>query len=153
MEKQEESPQRRRVAFIGCSSTKARVPCIAERLYRGVLFRKSLAYCRQEQFDAIYVLSAKYGLVALDERLEPYDLSLRSFSLVNRRAWAERVKEQMHQRGIQEEEVWFFCGKLYHEHFMGSKPMQGKSIGRCLAFFNERTPHDRNGDVRRNGFF
>ena len=153
MEEQEESPQRRRIAFIGCSSTKARVPCTAEKLYQGVLFRKSLVYCRQERFDAIYVLSAKYGLVALDDRLEPYDVSLRSFSRSKRLEWAEWVKEQMRRHGIQEKEVWFFCGKLYHEYFAGNKPMEGKSIGRCLAFFKERIIYDRNVVIGRNGFF
>jgi len=36
------------------------------------LFRKALAYVQHDAED-IYVLSAKYGLVTLDQPLEPYE--------------------------------------------------------------------------------
>lgn|GEM_PF-3602793 len=41
------------------------------------------------------MLSAKYGLIAVDRRPEPYEQTLKKMSARNRRQWAERVFSQI----------------------------------------------------------
>jgi hypothetical protein len=43
------------------------------------------------------VLSAKHGLVSPTEVLEPYDETLTTKSLAERRVWSERVLGQLHE--------------------------------------------------------
>ncbi|WP_365959388.1 DUF6884 domain-containing protein [Mesorhizobium sp.] len=63
--------------------------------YQGDLFKKSLAYARSLKPDAIYILSAKHGLVGLDDELDPYELTLAKMGVKERRAWAKGVCEQL----------------------------------------------------------
>ena len=72
----------KRIAFIGCSKKKKSSPCIAEKLYQGELFKKSLKYCLQEKFDEIFILSAKYGILSLSDIISPYEKTLNNFSKI-----------------------------------------------------------------------
>jgi hypothetical protein len=58
----------------------------------------SLAFAYSLQPDAIYIFSAKYGLVDLEQELEPYEQTLNTTSADEIRKWAERVKEQSQKR-------------------------------------------------------
>ncbi len=58
----------------------AESPGKAEDLYVSDLFRKSLAYARQLQPAAIFILSAKYGLVRPADPIDPYNLTLNKLS-------------------------------------------------------------------------
>ncbi|WP_375222220.1 DUF6884 domain-containing protein, partial [Symbiobacterium thermophilum] len=59
--------------LLGCTKLKTSYPAPAKELDSvSPLFRKALAYVQHDAED-IYVLSAKYGLVTLDQPLEPYE--------------------------------------------------------------------------------
>jgi hypothetical protein len=60
---------------IPCGGQKADTPSAARNLYTGAMFRHTLAAAQglTEPGDRIMVLSARYGLVDLDEVLEPYE--------------------------------------------------------------------------------
>ena len=100
---------------------------------------KSLYYCQKYgQFDHVYILSAKYGLLSLDQVIEPYDVALSEKTRQERNRWAERVKIKLDDlHPDQKLELWFFCGRNYNEHFEGVKPFKNLSIGRCLSKINE----------------
>lgn len=79
------------IALVSCTKSKTPYPAPARVLYsRSPLFRKALAYV-ERYAGQIYVLSAKYGLVTLDQQLEPYEQTLKQMPIQERRAWAERV--------------------------------------------------------------
>ncbi len=62
---------------IPCGGEKLDVPAIAVELYVGSYFRAVLRAARAlTTDDRIRILSARYGLVALDEGLDPYDLRI-----------------------------------------------------------------------------
>jgi cytoplasmic iron level regulating protein YaaA (DUF328/UPF0246 family) len=84
------------VLLIACSKKKGPAKSQARDLYRGDLFRKSLAYasCLTDE-SRIFILSAKYGLVSLEEEIEPYDLSIKSFSAAEKRIWASKVANRL----------------------------------------------------------
>jgi len=85
-----------RIALIGCSKKKVAgaVDIPAGELYQGQLFKAQLLFARHSLMlpDAlIFVLSAKHGLVSLDEPLDYYNLSLVGMAAVDRAAWGWRV--------------------------------------------------------------
>lgn len=107
-------------------------------MYQGSLFKKSLAYTRAE-FDRVYILSAKYGLLELDQVIQPYEKTLNNMSVKARQEWSDMVKSQMRLEEIHKShEHWFFTGEKYHEFFEGIKPLQGLSLGRQLQWFNAK---------------
>jgi hypothetical protein len=65
------------IGLISCSAQKLDRPARARELYCSPLFRKSLAYA--EPFcERVFVLSAQYHLVELDQVIEPYERRLGS---------------------------------------------------------------------------
>lgn len=88
----------RLVALLSCTKSKTPYPAPAPELYSAsALFRKALAYVTPYA-DDVYVLSAKYGLVSLDQRLEPYEQTLKEMPGSVRREWAQRVFDQIQAR-------------------------------------------------------
>ncbi len=75
------------VALVACCSKKLTRTVAARDLYVSTLFKKAAAYART--FDAWYVLSAKYGLVAPDEVIDPYNQTLLKMKRSERQAWGK----------------------------------------------------------------
>ncbi len=65
------------VLLIPCVGLKLTHRAPARELYQGPLFSACLAYGEAIQPNATYILSALHGLVALDQELDPYDVTLR----------------------------------------------------------------------------
>ena len=131
------------IAFIACSKTKHSAPCTAEQMYQGALFKKALKYCRLH-FDQVYILSAKYGLLSTSQIIEPYEMTLNSMSKSERATWGRKVEAQLQVAGLINPQVlWFFTGKLYHEFFIGNKPLTGLSLGHQLKWFTDRLQKEK----------
>lgn len=83
------------IVLIACSKTKLDHAAPACRLYRGERFE--LAHKKAERLgaDYVFVLSAKYGLVPIDEVIEPYDESLEDKTPEERDFWARKVVHQL----------------------------------------------------------
>jgi hypothetical protein len=64
------------IILISCVKKKLPHRAKAQDLYISTLFRLNLDYARSLKPDAIYILSAKYGLVSLDQAIDPYDITL-----------------------------------------------------------------------------
>lgn len=85
----------RTVVLIACSSRKLDRSTRARDLYQGTLFRASLDWAQSKKPDEICILSAQYGLVGLDQVIEPYDLTLNTLPIDQVRAWSDRVFGQL----------------------------------------------------------
>lgn len=66
----------------------------ARDLYASNWFYKAREYVERRS-GVWYILSAKLGLVAPDQVIEPYEQTLNRMPIAERRAWAQRVREQM----------------------------------------------------------
>ena len=66
----------RKIVLISCVSKKLVHAAKVRDIYVSPLFRLNLAYAESLKPDAIYVLSAKHGLLPLDDQIEPYELTL-----------------------------------------------------------------------------
>src|SRR4051794_28046524 len=114
----EERPMR--VGLVGCVKFKQQYPAPAGELYISSLFHKASAYCAAT-YDRWAILSAEYGLVWPQTMLTPYDLTLNTMPVAERKAWALRVLEQLRawetQSGVQPV-YYFHAGQRYREHLL-----------------------------------
>lgn len=85
------------VVLLSCSATKLPHPAPARELYCGRLFQKSLrwAYRKFGLGVEVAILSAKHGLVALDQIVAPYEARMTEMPVAERKAWAERTRAQL----------------------------------------------------------
>jgi hypothetical protein len=68
---------RRELVIVGCGAAKLDRPAAAAELYTGQHFRACLLTARALVPDAlIRILSARHGLLELDELVQPYDVKL-----------------------------------------------------------------------------
>ena len=65
-----------RVALVGCGKSKLAVPAPARELYTSNLFKLGYAFADATS-DAVYIVSAFYGLVRPESILNPYERNLK----------------------------------------------------------------------------
>jgi|SRR5581483_6795332 len=130
------------VGLIACTKKKlaasGEVP--ARTLYSAsALFRAALAYC-ERAYDQVFVLSARYGLVELDQPLRTYDESLATAPALVRRVWAVRVYDEIKRRDLLDAHFSFHAGVNYREPLIRSLmhtdvPLAGLGIGQQLSWY------------------
>jgi hypothetical protein len=127
-----------RVALVGCGKSKQEGNHAAAELYTGQLFRASLAYAKAHA-DEVYILSAFYGLLELDQVIGNYDRTLAKMGKDERAAWASRARQQLAHRFDGLDVVFVgLAGREYLAAAQGwtlEQPLEGKGIGERLAFF------------------
>src|SRR5205814_10611829 len=132
------------IALISCVKTKLDRPARAAELYTSLLFRRqrewATARCR-----TWFILSAKYGLLRPDDMIAPYELTLKSASRAERRAWSMRVLDQLQAEllGVWGRYFEVYAGKDYCEDGLleglrradatVSLPWDGLSLGQRIA--------------------
>lgn len=133
-----------KIVLISCVSQKLSHPSKAGDLYISDWFKKALAYAHTLNPHRIYILSAKYGVIPLDEIIEPYDKTLNTMRVADRRAWAENVIETLRiLTDLSKDEFIFLAGQKYREFLIPSMshyavPMKGMGIGKQKQFMKER---------------
>ena len=80
----------RTVALVACVNTKKTAAAPARQLYCSDWFGKACAYANHVA-DEWYVLSAKYGLLAPDTVIAPFNETLERTRAATGRLWAARV--------------------------------------------------------------
>jgi len=86
----------------------------------------------------MYILSAKYGLVDLDEVLAPYNVTLNTMRAPDVREWAKRVLVQLSEHAdLDNDEFTFLAGINYRKylipHIRNYKvPLEGLRFGEQL---------------------
>ena len=128
----------KKIVLISCVSNKRQVKSKARDLYISPLFKKNLQYALKLRPDHIFILSAKYGLVPLDDEIEPYDLTLNNMSAKEIKEWAEKVlRELAAQTDLYEDLFIFLAGAKYRKYLVGhlthlEVPFEGLPIGKQL---------------------
>ena len=139
-------PRKKSLGLISCTSKKRSEVCVASEMYDvSALFQKALKYCKKTYND-VAILSAEYGLVFLEDELEPYDKTLNDMSVEERKNWAQKVFVKMQERlNLSEyEKVFFHAGKHYNEFLIPKLealtincaiPLEHLRIGEQLNFY------------------
>ena len=120
------------IALVGCGARKQLAACTAEQMYTGPYFRACLATALViAPRPRVFILSARYGLLGLDDVIEPYDLTIGQPGAITAAELAGHVAE----RGIALEPVTALCGARYADMAgevwpVLATPLAGLGIGR-----------------------
>lgn len=137
------------IVLISCVSKKVGHPAKAKDLYVSPLFQLCLRYAHSLHPDNIFVLSAKYGLVELDQVLAPYNETLNTMGDREIWLWASGVLDQLRARAdLDGDRFMFLAGEKYRRHLIPhirhyEIPMEGLTIGRQLQFLTKVLDHER----------
>ena len=132
-----------KIVLISCVSKKKKQPSAAQKLYTSPLFKMNLAFARSLNPTQIFILSAKHGLVKLEQIISPYDQSLNTMSAAENKAWADKVKKQMEKElDFKKDEVIFLAGEKYRRNLLplfsnAQVPLKGLTIGKQLQYLKK----------------
>lgn len=135
----------KKVVLISCVSQKLPHQAKAKNLYVSTLFRLNLKYANSLKPDGIYVLSAKHGLLGLEQEIEPYELTLNNMRATEIKEWANNVLSQLKSvSSLEETEFIFLAGDKYRKYLLPHirnkiVPLKGLRIGEQLQKLKELT--------------
>jgi cytoplasmic iron level regulating protein YaaA (DUF328/UPF0246 family) len=135
----------RKIVLISCVSVKLSHKARAEDLYISPLFKYGLSYAKTLHPDKIYILSAKYGLLELDEIIEPYNTTLNTMKSNEIKEWSERVLIQLNKKvNLNSDQVIFLAGNNYRKYLIPHIkdyiiPLKNLGIGKQLKFLKEHS--------------
>jgi hypothetical protein len=133
------------IALVGCGKSKLLKPARAKDLYTGPLFRAARAYA--EECDEWRIVSARYGLLKPEYRIEPYDDRLKP---KDAQQWAVGIANKLYREfvGCGPYELLLLAGADYtapiREVFESRhdvncvrirEPLLGLGLGRRLQWF------------------
>lgn len=148
----------KRIVLISCVSKKGTIKAKAKDLYKGPLFRNSLAYGQSLKPDKIYILSALYHLLELDNEIEPYNVTLsyispkqrekspdlKILSKAERKQWGEKVLEQLSEiADLRNDKFIILAGQSYMAPIRDGlvnieEPLKGLKQGERVKFLAEQ---------------
>lgn len=89
-----------KIGLIACCSKKEKSKMQAKNFYISTLFKYSLEHLEKNKCDKIFILSAKYCLLDLDEIIKPYDITLNNMKVKDRKEWANAVLTDLNKKQI-----------------------------------------------------
>jgi len=135
----------KKIVLISCVSKKLPHKAKAKDLYVSSLFKYNLKYAHLLNPDKIFILSAKYGLVGLEEEIEPYDKTLNTMHSEEIKEWANKIINKLEKMiNLKEDEIIFLAGDKYRKYLIPhihnyNIPLKGLGIGRQLKYLKEKT--------------
>ena len=136
-----------KICFVSCVGKKRSTPSRTKDLYISDWFMKARRYVENREFQW-FILSAEYGLIRPDEVIAPYDKTLNTMGVRDRRDWADKVLKQIGGILSDQNSVTFLAGQRYREFLTeplrsaGNDvliPMEGLTIGRQLSWLQTHT--------------
>ena len=135
-------PTDRKIYLVSCVAKKRPSPSRAKHLYDSPWFHLARQYA-ESTASPWFILSAKYGLLDPDQTIGPYEQTLNKMPVADRKAWADRVRDQLDRYLQDVRQVVFLAGARYRE-FLADRlrqrgiqveiPMSGLTIGRQLQW-------------------
>lgn len=133
----------KQIVLISCASRKLSQKVKAKDLYVSTLFKLNLKYAQKLEPDNIFILSAKHGLLSLEQEIEPYEQTLNNMYANEIKQWADQVLEQI-SAICSIEETTFIClaGEKYRKYLLPNLkniqiPLKGLGIGKQLQKLKE----------------
>jgi cytoplasmic iron level regulating protein YaaA (DUF328/UPF0246 family) len=134
-----------KIVLISCVSKKLNHKARACELYISPLFKFNLKYANKFNPDKIFILSAKYGLVKLDDEIQTYNQTLNKMKKEDIEKWSENVLEKLNSlTDLGKDEFIFLAGERYRRFIIPKIsnyqiPLKGLGIGKQLKFLKENT--------------
>lgn len=146
------SLQRPDLVLVGCVKTKNTARSAAKDLYSSPLWRYRRAYAECLGVPW-YILSALYGLLDPDQRVDTYDRALSDLRVEDRRAWSTLVLDELKLRVplMRNKLIEIHAGGTYVNHGLKAGLRDARAVvhrplariagvGRQLAWYRERLP-------------
>lgn len=136
------------VYLVSCVGRKRSYKSAARDLYVSSWFVKARRYV-EASGSPWFILSAEHGLVRPDALIEPYQRTLNTMMVAERRAWAKRVDRDLVEAVPDLSQVVFLAGERYRQFLLqhlaarGVKalvPMAGLRIGEQLSWLAKQSP-------------
>jgi hypothetical protein len=133
------------VALVSCVKSKRSHRSPARLLYTSAWFQK-VRDIVEKSGPRWFILSARYGLIAPNAEIEPYERTLNTLGVAERKAWANGVLDKLLPELAGENRVVMFAGQRYREFLVeplrerGIKvevPMASLTRGEQLAWLSE----------------
>ena len=115
------------IVFVACGAKKRDVTCRAEDMYLGYYFRMNLIYAKKLCPAKIYILSAKYGVLELDDIIAPYNRNLNACRKQERKEWAYICYQQLKSKNVNFDETAIFLGGQAYWQYL-SKVFSNKEV-------------------------
>lgn len=131
-----------KIGLVACCSKKLNTEYEAKDMYISTLFKYSMKYLN-ERCDKIFILSAEYGLLELNEKIVYYDKTLNKMNKTERISWSSDVlKELKLKTNLENDQFIILAGKRYREELVKHMknydiPMEKLGIGKQLKFLKE----------------
>lgn len=127
--------------LVSCVGKKRGYPAQAKELYASEWFFRARAFVERKGCPW-FILSARWGLVAPEQGIEPYEQTLNDMPIAERRQWANRVQRQMEESLPAGGRCVVLAGLRYREFLMDyltqrfnvEVPMKGLAIGQQLRW-------------------
>lgn len=135
-----------RVILISATSKVQDQPAPARELYTSELFQLKSQYAETLEPDVIYVLSAKHGLVDMDEVVEPDETTLDELGMMEQREWARQVLSQLEKvTNVHVDEFVVLAEKSYRDSLIPYLtnyriPIKGMPTDEKIDWLDEQTP-------------
>lgn len=133
------------VVLVSCVKSKLSHSAAARTLYTSARFRK-VRDIVEASGARWFVLSSRYGLVAPDVEIAPYDYTLNTLGVAERRDWATNILDKLLPQMASERRVVMFAGCRYREFLVEplrqrgievEVPMANLTRGKQLAWLSE----------------
>jgi hypothetical protein len=115
------------IALISCVKTKLSYPAPARSLYISSWFKKARALV-ESSGARWFLLSSAYGLVSPTAEIKPYDYTLNSVGVAERRRWAEDVLQKLVPELRGQRRITMFAGARYREFLIEPLERRGVTI-------------------------
>lgn len=135
------------IGLVACCSKKLNIESLAKDLYISPLFIYSMKYL-DKRCDKIFILSAKYGLLDLNKRINPYNETLNKMDKKKRINWNNKVLSKLKSiTDLHNDKYIILAGKKYREGLLKEFnnyeiPMINLKIGKQLKFLKEDVSYE-----------
>ena len=127
--------------LVSCVGKKREYAMPAKDLYASEWFVRARGHVERNG-GRWFILSAKFGLVAPEQCIEPYEQTLNAMAIAERRTWAQHVRMQMDALLPTGGRCVVLAGQRYREFLMDylsarfttDVPMVGLAIGQQLRW-------------------
>lgn len=138
------------IGLVSCAAKKLGHAVPARELYVSQFFRLSLTYALQH-CTAVYIASAKHGLLELDQVVEPYDVTLADLTPTQRELWGDAVARGLldrHRADFATQFLYVLAGTQYVRPLMRGltaggvgivEPLKRMQIGQRIGFLTAQT--------------
>jgi hypothetical protein len=136
---------KKKVVFVSCVGQKQKGTHSAKDLYQSTWFHKARRYA-EDVGDQWLVLSAKHGVVAPDDQIADYDVTLNKMDVKSRMVWGNEITKYVLKNYLpQDHKLIFLAGRKYREFttpylrncgYDIEVPMMGLGIGQQLQWLD-----------------